>query len=206
MGEMLGGVDVSRETIENLERFTDLAIKWTPRINLIAKSSISIIWDRHIVDSVQIYRFAPVAFDNWVDLGSGGGFPGIVMAIIANEKQPNCHFTLIESDQRKAAFLRTAARELELAVTVISERIEAVSPMNADVVSARALTALSSLLPLASRHLKPAGICLLHKGRQAQQEIAEAKKTWRFVLEDQPSITDPEARILIIQRILARGN
>lgn len=205
MSSQLGGVDVSRETIQCLKDFAALVTKWTPKINLIAKGSVADIWERHVIDSVQLYRFAPKTYDKWVDLGSGGGFPGIVMAILAKEKQPNAQFTLIESDQRKSTFLRTAARELQLPVTVTAERIEQTPPLDADVVSARALTSLSSLLPLARRHLREGGICLLHKGRQAAQEVADAENNWSFDLEDYASITDPEARLLVIQRISARG-
>lgn len=202
----VGGVHVSRETIAQLEAFAALTTKWTPKINLIAKGSVAQIWDRHIVDSAQLYHLAPTTFHKWVDLGSGGGFPGIILAIIAKEKQPNGTFVMIESDQRKAAFLRTAARELGLSVKVLAQRIEEADPQQADVVSARALTALSGLLPLALRHLSSEGICLFHKGRQAEQEVAEAQKNWSFQLEDRVSITDPEARLLAIQRITARGH
>jgi len=205
MSSQLGGVDVSRETIQNLEDFAVLVTKWTPKINLIAKGSVPDIWDRHIIDSVQLYRFAPKVYEKWADLGSGGGFPGIILAILAKEKQPNAHFTLIESDQRKSTFLRTAARELRLSITVIPERIEQTAPLGADVVSARALAPLPSLLPLVGRHMRDGGICLLHKGKQAAQEVADAKNDWSFDLEDHASMTDPEARLLIIQRISARG-
>lgn len=205
MSSQLGGVDVSRETIQNLEHFAALVTKWTPKINLIAKGSVLDIWDRHIIDSVQLYRFAPKAYEKWADLGSGGGFPGIILAILAKEKQPNAHFTLIESDQRKSTFLRTAARELRLSITVIAERIEQTAPLGADVVSARALAPLPSLLPLVGRHMRDGGICLLHKGKQAAQEVADAKNDWSFDLEDHASMTDPEARLLVIQRISARG-
>lgn len=205
MQDTLAGVDVSRETIADLEVFSDLTTKWTPKINLIARGSVGEIWQRHIIDSVQLYRFAPDGFHTWVDLGSGGGFPGIVMAIIAKEKNPAAEFTLIESDQRKSAFLRTAKRELDLSVSVLSERIEEATPQSADVVSARALAPLSALVPLVHRHIKPDGLCLLHKGRQAIQEVADAEKNWMFDLEDHTSFTDPEARILVMQRIIARG-
>ncbi len=201
----VAGLDVSRETIARLEGFAALTAKWTPKINLIAKGTVDQIWERHIVDSAQLYKLAPPSFAKWVDLGSGGGFPGIVMAAIAKEKQPDAEFVLIESDQRKCAFLRTAARELDLPVTVIADRIEQAPPQAADVVSARALAALPALLPLIARHLKSDGHALVHKGRQAQQEITDAALAWSFALEDHPSITDPDARLLDIQRILPRG-
>ena len=202
----LAGQDVSRETMERLQGFAALVEKWTPRINLIARGTLDDLWNRHIVDSAQIYAFAPESYGTWADLGSGGGFPGIVAAIIARERQPGADFVLIESDQRKCAFLRTATRELDLAVTVIAGRIESVAPQQADVVSARALAPLGALLPLIDRHLAPDGRALIHKGRRAPQEMAEAREHWSFALEDHPSITDPDARLLDIQRILPRGS
>ena len=201
----IADLSVSRETYDRCAAFAALTAKWTPRINLIAKGTVGDIWQRHIVDSAQIYRLAPPEFRTWVDLGSGGGFPGIVVAAIAREKQPDAAFVLIESDQRKCAFLRTAARELDLPVTVLASRIEAAAPQAADVVSARALAALTDLLPLIQRHLAPTGRALIHKGRQAAQELAEARALWSFALEDHASITDPDARLLDIQRILPRG-
>ena len=197
------GINVSRETEGALRAFAALVAKWTRKINLIAPASDAVIWDRHIRDSAQLYACAPQNFTHWADLGSGGGFPGLVMAIIAQEKQPAARFTLIESDQRKATFLRTAARELSLSTTVLAERIEAAAPQNADIVSARALAPLDGLLGLVARHLATDGTALLPKGRTAAEEIAKARADWSFVLEDRPSITDPEARILVMQRIAA---
>jgi 16S rRNA (guanine527-N7)-methyltransferase len=206
MNTNVAGVNVSRETMADLEAFAALVAKWTLKINLIARGTVDTIWDRHIVDSVQLYNLAPKTYEKWVDIGSGGGFPGIVMAILGKEMNPQAQFVLIESDQRKATFLRTAAREFGLSVQVIAERIELAPAQNADVVSARALTALSGLLPLAQQHLKPGGLGLFHKGRQSAQEVADARKNWSFELEDFASITDPEARILAIRRIDTLGS
>ncbi|HEV8036689.1 16S rRNA (guanine(527)-N(7))-methyltransferase RsmG [Yoonia sp.] len=206
MSQLVAGVNVSRETMSDLEAFAALTAKWTAKINLIARGTVDSIWERHIVDSVQLYQFAPKSFEKWVDIGSGGGFPGIVMAILAKEKNPQAQFVLIESDQRKATFLRTAARELNLPVQVIAERIETAPVQNADVVSARALTALSGLLSLTKRHLKQEGLALFHKGRQSAQEVADAQKSWSFDLEENASITDPDARILAIRRINTLGS
>lgn len=197
----VGGMDVSRETFDKMQKFVALVQKWTPKINLIGSSTVNDIWDRHVVDSAQLYPLSPPTFHHWLDLGSGGGFPGIIMAIIGLEHQPNAHFTLIESDNRKSAFLRTAVRELSLQATVIAERIENTSPKNADVISARALGSLSSLLPDLKRHLHSDGAALLHKGRQYKGEMLDAQLNWSFELNDYPSITDSEARLLEIKRI-----
>ena len=201
----VGGVNVSRETFEDLQQFADLVCKWTPKINLISPATIPELWERHIVDSAQIYRFAPESYKKWVDIGSGGGFPGIIMAIIAKTQQPDALFVLIESDQRKATFLRTAARELNLRVTVLAERIENAAAQGADVVSARALSTLSTLLPLIERHLNSDGQAILHKGKKAGEEIADARQNWRFDLEEFSSLTDLGGQILIVKGISRVG-
>ena len=205
MSVEVGGVNVSRETFEELQQFADLVRKWTPKINLISPATIPELWERHIVDSAQIYRFAPESYKKWVDIGSGGGFPGIVMAIIAKTQQPDASFILIESDQRKATFLRTAARELNLRVTVLAERIENAAAQGADVVSARALSTLSTLLPLIERHINSHGQAILHKGKKAGEEIADARQNWRFDLEEFTSLTDLGGQILIVKGISRVG-
>ena len=194
------GVDVSRETMARLEAFAEITVKWTTKINLIAKSTVGDVWDRHIIDSAQLYQYAP-PFDHWVDIGSGGGYPGIVMAVMAAEKRPDSHFSLIESDLRKATFLRTAIRELSLNAYVIPQRIEAAAQTSADIVSARALGSLNDLMPLVHRHLKPTGTALLMKGRRHAEELDAVSDDWAFDLDAYPSITDPSSRILSIKRI-----
>jgi 16S rRNA (guanine527-N7)-methyltransferase len=194
------GVNVSRETEEALRVFADLAVKWTSRINLIAKSTVSDIWERHVLDSAQLYQYAPV-YTHWVDIGSGGGFPGIVMAILAKQENPKAKFTLIESDARKCVFLRTAIRELSLNAYVQTQRIEKAGPESADVVSARALGSLSDLLPLVQRHLNATGTALLMKGRRYDDELRAVSDDWTFELAEYNSITDPESRILSLKRI-----
>ena len=193
--------DVSRETFVKLEQFTALVEKWNPHINLVSKSTIPGIWNRHIVDSAQLFQFANDEPKAWLDIGSGGGFPGIVMAVIAQEKSPNTRFTFIESDQRKSTFLRTAARELGLQVEILAERVEDVPPQKADVVTARALAALSDLFPYLQRHLADDGCAILPKGKTYQDEIRAARQDWRFEIKYHPSMTDQEAQILIVKDI-----
>ena len=197
----LAGTNVSRETIARLEVFAALAAKWNPRINLVARSTLADLWTRHIVDSAQIFRYAPVGAKHWVDIGSGGGFPGIVVAAIAADLSPEVKFTLIESDQRKATFLRTAARELKLNIVVLADRVELVAPQNADILSARALSSLHDLFPLISRHLTPGATSILPKGKSYAEEISLAQKNWRFELDAHPSMTEPDARILVVKDI-----
>ena len=194
------GVNVSRETEDALRAFADLTVKWTARINLISKSTVSDVWTRHILDSAQLYQHAPT-YDYWVDIGSGGGFPGIVMAIIGKQDRPDATFTMIESDARKSTFLRSAIRELSLNAYVQTQRIEECELAGADVVSARALGSLQDLLPLTTRHLKPTGTALLMKGRRYKDELQAVSDDWTFDLEEYSSITDRESRILSLKRI-----
>lgn len=188
---------VSRETVDLLEAYVDLIVKWSPRINLVSKSSLDAVWQRHIVDSIQVSSTAPQNADTWADLGSGGGLPGIVVSIL----RPETKMTLVESDQRKATFLRTCIHTLGLNAQISSQRIEQVPPLNVTIVSARALAPLPLLLGYASRHLAPDGIAILPKGRKAEQELAEARKTWSFHCTQTPSQTESEAQILRIERI-----
>ena len=194
-------IDVSRETQERLDAYLALLHKWNPKINLVASKSLEDAWTRHFVDSAQLLDMAPGTVQKWADLGSGGGFPGAVVAILAKDGMPDLQVTLIESDQRKSAFLRTVSRETGVGFEVISERIEGVAPQSADVVSARALAPLSQLLEYVTRHTAPDATVLLPKGRAASEEIQAALEQWQFDCETLPSQTDPSAVVLRIGEI-----
>lgn len=193
--------DVSRETIDRLEHYQSLLLKWTDKINLIAPSTISTSWERHVVDSAQIFQLLSSGSTKLTDIGSGGGLPGIVVAILAKEKMPLLQSVLVESDQRKAVFLRTVIRELGLSVSVKADRIENVTATGADVLTARALAPLPKLLSYAVQLLKPDGIALFQKGRTFEDEISQARDAWDFSTDLYPSHTDQEARILQIKDI-----
>ncbi|MAN97491.1 16S rRNA (guanine(527)-N(7))-methyltransferase RsmG [uncultured Roseovarius sp.] len=177
---MTGLPDVSRETQERLEIYGDLLTKWNPRINLVSKKSLEEMWTRHFADSAQIYAMAPHPVDHWVDMGSGGGFPGLVVAILGQDHESPRRVTLIESDARKAAFLRVVIREAGLNATVLNERIEKTERQHANVLSARALTDLNGLLAFAERHLAPDGVALFPKGVSWENELTAAERTWCF--------------------------
>lgn len=195
------GIDVSRETLARLETYAALLQKWNAAINLVAKSTLDELWQRHIVDSAQLARFFPQGQAVWADLGSGGGLPGLILAIMALETAPGLRFHLVESDQRKATFLRQVARELALPVTVSAARIESLPPMAAQVISARALAPLPMLCGFAAQHLCPDGIAIFPKGSNAADEIAAARKLWSFDLEIFPSLTSTDAAILQMKMI-----
>lgn len=198
----VGSVDVSRETFEALQAYKALVERWTPAINLVSKNTVADVWSRHIVDSAQVFTAVPTdSARTWLDLGSGGGFPGLVVAILAHELKPDLRVTLVESDLRKATFLRQAAQALKLCVTVHSARIEALAPQDADVVSARALAPLSDLLSYAERHMRARGVAVFPKGARFAAELEDARKRWIFDVDTQPSLSDSEAALLVIRNI-----
>jgi len=174
------GLDVSRETSERLEIYATLLRKWNPRINLVSKTTLPNLWTRHIADSAQLYDLAPHPVDHWADLGAGGGFPGLVIAIMAMETGSPRRVTLVESDARKGAFLNTVIRETGARASVIIDRIEETEALMADVLSARALADLPTLLGFAERHLAPGGTAIFPKGATWEKEVSAARKAWKF--------------------------
>lgn len=191
-------MNVSRETMERLDSYAALLTKWNKAINLVAPSTIQTLWTRHFLDSAQIYKNAPVGATQWVDLGSGAGFPGLIVACLALDEQPRLHMICIESDQRKSVFLQAVIRELGLNASVVNARIEKADPVGADVVSARALSSLDSLLFYAKRHLREGGAAIFLKGAGHFDEIEKAKKHWAFDIQVEPSKTDPDGAVLVI--------
>lgn len=199
--ESVGGLTVSRETVATLRAFEAEVRRWTPAVNLVSRSTLEDLWGRHVDDSAQIFQACPTEARHWVDVGSGGGFPGLVVAILARELQPHTRVILVESDQRKAAFLRQTARKLGLEVDVHARRIESMPPLGADVISARALAPLPDLLELTFPHLKSGGVALFLKGARHSEEVSVARKSWIFDLDLRPSVVDPDAALLIIRKV-----
>ena len=193
--------NVSRETFAKLELFAEIVRKWTAKINLVSKPSLDDMWNRHILDSAQLFELAPPS-GAWVDLGSGGGFPGIVVAILSEGSGMNHSFTLVESDQRKAVFLRTAIRELSLNAKIVSKRIEEIGPLGADILSARALADLTTLFEFSERHLSTGGVALFPKGAQWEKEEKAARGIWSYSFEAIKSKSHPDAAILKIKDIV----
>lgn len=197
----IAGRDVSRETMEKLKAFAALLEKWTKSINLIAPNSVPEIWERHIVDSAQILSVAGDDWKLWTDLGSGGGLPAIVVAILDQKDRP---ITLVESDKRKCLFLNTVRRELSLNMIVKNERIEGINQQRSSIVSARALAPLTTLISFAEELIEDDGKALFLKGARYQEELDNARKSWQFEVSEHPSQTNPDSRILEISRIQRR--
>ena len=191
-------LDVSRETRDRIDVFVELLEKWTRKINLISPGSAAHIWQRHIVDSAQIFVLAGRDRGLWVDLGSGGGLPGAVVALLAAERAPDIEVVCVESDQRKAVFLGVVSRETGVPFRVIADRVEELTPLGADVLSARALAPLDTLLSFSDLHLAKDGVGLFPKGARHEKERSAAEKNWRFACETITSCTDPAAVIFKI--------
>ena len=188
---------VSRETRERLNTYADLLRKWQRSINLVGPRTIDDLWNRHFTELGAASAADPAQHARvLVDFGSGAGFPGLVLAILGVAE-----VHLIESDQRKATFLREVARATGTPVTVHAKRIEQVAPFPADVVSARALAPLGDLLGFAAPFLRPDSLCLFPKGQMAEDELTAASKTWNMNVDRIQSVTDPSATILRISQV-----
>jgi 16S rRNA (guanine527-N7)-methyltransferase len=197
---------VSRETAERLDRFVELFLRWQSAVQLVAKSTLPQLWTRHVADSLQLLDLAKGA-KVWADLGSGGGFPGVVLAIALKEK-PGAQIHLIESDQRKAAFLREAVRALELPAMIHVKRIEEVTPSalpGLKAITARALAPMPALLQLAAPFLETGAKGLFMKGANVENELTEATKSWKIQSTIVPSKTDAAGRIVIVERALRQN-
>jgi 16S rRNA (guanine527-N7)-methyltransferase len=192
--------DVSRETYEQLRAFETLFHSWNRSINLAASGAQEDFWTRHILDSAQLWRLRGPASD-WTDIGSGGGLPGLVIAVLAAPS--GMIVTLVESNQKKSAFLRSAAVELGLSVVIRPERIEAATEfLSPSLVSARALAPLERLFDLTERWLAPGRArALFPKGRDFQQEIREVRAHWRFDLIEHASMVDATSRVLELSNV-----
>jgi len=195
---------VSRETIGKLLAYESLLRQWQKTINLVAPSTLDDIWGRHFADSAQLLALAPAGAKRWLDLGSGAGFPGLVLAILLAERG-GATMTLIESDSRKAAFLREVARKTGAPVDILCERIEkSATQTKVDVITARALAPLPRLLDLAAPHFSDDTVGLFLKGREAQAEIDAALKRWDFTVALHPSETDSESRVVEVRALKAK--
>lgn len=190
-------IGVSRETIERLEAYAALLLAWSTRINLVGRATLDDLWRRHFFDSAQLFSLIPSNTRSLVDLGSGAGFPGLVLAILGVTK-----VELIEADSRKAAFLREAARVTAADITISGCRIEAVPSHQADVVTARGCAPLDRLLALGERFIGPNTICLFLKGERAEEELTAAAKAWTMTVSRYPSRADQRGSVLLLQQVV----
>lgn len=189
---------VSRETMERLAQYESLLIKWQRSINLVAKSTLDSLWQRHMLDSAQLANLGPESALCWIDLGSGGGFPGLVVAILLRDR-PDFEMHLVESDQRKSIFMREVIRATGAPAEVHTRRIEAFAQetdLKPDIVSARALAPLERIIEWAQPLFGPETTGLFLKGQGLEDELTSARKGWIFEETVIPSLSDPSGSVL----------
>ena len=194
---------VSRETFQKISGYLDLLDRWRERINLIGPGEGRHLWRRHVLDSLQLVEQISSEDKSVADLGSGAGFPGLILACAMAER-PGASVTLVEKSPRKSEFLRAAGKELGLPVSVLTIRLEDAPGALFDVVTARALAPLPKLLGFAASWLKPSGKALLMKGRDTATELAEAREAWTFDLSILDSQSSPEGRVLKVSSLRPR--
>lgn len=190
-------MSVSHETEKKLALYADTLKAWNRKINLVSPSTINQLWERHFLDSAQLTEYIPKNIQKQGDLGSGAGFPGLIMALLCPHK-----IELVESDHRKVAFMREVSRLTQSShVTFQANRIEKATPLKADLITARALASLTKLIDLSIPHLNAGGTCLFLKGEDVQKEIQEARKTFSFSLVTFQSKTSDSGVIVQLNEI-----
>ena len=197
-----GSIDLKKDlgldkpTLDRLELYAEMLREWTPRINLVAKSTLPDLWRRHFLDAAQLYELIPSGTASLADLGSGAGFPGLILAILG---VPDVH--LFESDQRKAVFLKEVARATETPLTVRAERLEQAESRVFDVITARAFAPLEKLLTLSTNLRGSKTTLLLLKGQNVVSELTDAHKIWTMMVSQRPSRSDPQGTILQLTEV-----
>jgi len=199
--QFLQRVFVSRETLARLDTLVAELVRWNASINLVSKRSLGDVWRRHILDSAQLYPLAPPGAQTWVDLGSGAGFPALVVAALAKENNPALRLSLIESDARKCAFLATVARLMAIEITIENRRIQEPPSQRYDIISARALAPLKDLVLLAEPYMTERSVALFLKGAEVNDELTDAFQRRHMRVVRSPSITDPGGVILQLRGI-----
>ena len=188
---LAGRLDVSRETMDRLAAYVAFVEKWQQRVNLVSASTLPDIWTRHIWDSAQLAPLVPEGTGRILDVGSGAGFPGLVLAALCDAE-----LHLVESDQKKAVFLQTVIRETGIRATIHNKRVESLPAMQADIVTARALASLDRLLDLLDAQLVPGTRCLFLKGARAEAELAALDARRDIACRLHPSLTNPDAFVV----------
>jgi 16S rRNA (guanine527-N7)-methyltransferase len=193
---------VSRETLERLNAFIDLLRRENEVQNLVSRATLDEVWTRHILDSAQLLRFAPSEAETWLDLGTGAGFPGLILALL----HPSA-VTMVEARKLRVDFLQRAASILSLpsSTRIVCSKIEHFEAPPFAVISARAFAPLDRLLTLAERFASPETLWVLPKGRNAKSELEEAQASWQGEFRLEPSLTDPDAMIIVAERVRRRG-
>lgn len=193
--------NVSRETFDKLKHYQSMLIEWQSKFNLVSSSTLDDAWNRHFLDSVQLFQYIPNQAKVLYDFGSGAGFPGMVLAIMANEKMPDLQVSLIESTTKKTLYLNAVKSKTNTNVTILNDRIENLQIPKADVITSRAMASLTELLGYAYKFCKKESVCIFPKGKKYAEELSEAHKRWKFKCRIVASTQSDEGKILIITNL-----
>ena len=202
--EFVKSLNVSRETLNGFYEYETLLSKWNEKINLVSKNTLVDIWERHFLDSGQIIINVEASGKRWVDVGSGAGFPGLVVALLLRDRKVDCDLVLVEKHPKKVFFLKEVIRRLNLSVEVINDNIYTLEPLNADILTARAFSELNNLMEIAFRHRKKEGICLFLKGENYRIELDKTLNYWFFDYDIVGSLSSSSGKIIKVKKIFKR--
>ena len=202
--EFVKSLNVSRETLSGFYEYKTLLYKWNEKINLVSKHTLIDIWERHFLDSGQIIINVEASGKRWVDVGSGAGFPGLVVALLLRDRKVDCDLVLVEKHPKKVFFLKEVIRKLNLSVEVVNDNIYTLEPLNADILTARAFSELNNLMEIAFRHRKKEGICLFLKGENYKIELDKTLNNWFFDYDIVGSLSSSSGNIIKVKKIFKR--
>ena len=202
--EFVKSLNVSRETLNGFYEYKTLLSKWNEKINLVSKNTLEDIWQRHFLDSGQIIKHVEALGKRWVDVGSGAGFPGLVVALLLRDRKIDCDLVLVEKNPKKGFFLNEVIRKLNLNVEVVNDNIDTLEPLNADILTARAFSELNNLIEIAFRHRKKEGICLFLKGENYRIELDKTLNYWFFDYDIVDSLSSSSGKIIRVKKIFKR--
>ena len=202
--EFVKSLNVSRETLNGFYEYETLLSKWNEKINLVSKNTLVDIWERHFLDSGQIIKHVEASGKRWVDVGSGAGFPGLVVALLLRDRKIDCDLVLVEKNPKKGFFLSEVIRKLKLSVEVVNDNIDTLEPLKADILTARAFSELNKLIEIAFRHRKKEGICLFLKGENYRIELDKTLNYWFFDYDIVDSLSSSSGKIIRVKKIFKR--
>ena len=197
-------LNVSRETLNCFCEYKTLLSKWNEKINLVSKNTLVDIWERHFLDSGQIIKHVEASGKRWVDVGSGAGFPGLVVALLLRDRKIDCNLVLVEKNPKKGFFLNEVIRKLNLNVEVVNDNIYTLEPLNADILTARAFSELNNLIEISFRHRKKEGLCLFLKGENYRFELDKTLNYWFFDYDVVDSLSSSSGKIIRVKKIFKR--
>ena len=202
--EFIKSLNVSRETLKGFYEYKTLLSKWNEKINLVSKNTLVDIWERHFLDSGQIIKHVEASGKIWVDVGSGAGFPGLVVALLLRDRKIDCNLVLVEKNPKKGFFLNEVIRKLNLNVEVVNDNIYTLEPLNADILTARAFSELNNLIEISFRHRKRDGLCLFLKGENYRFELDKTLNYWFFDYDVVESLSSSSGKIIRVKKIFKR--